>query len=161
MQARNGPGQLAENATDGSERGNPGLYSGSQAVSEKSSTRVLWLILGWAAVALAVVGAVLPLLPTTPLLLVAAFAFSRSSARWYAWLVSHPQFGPLIVDWRAHGAIARRAKSAATLSLIAVMALGVALVAILWVLLLQAGVLLAVAVFIWSRPEPPRELGVD
>lgn len=129
-------------------------------MGETSNTKYLWLLLGWASVGLAAVGAVLPLLPTTPLLLVAAFAFSRSSDRWHRWLTNHPRFGPLILDWRLYGAIATRAKVAATLSLIVAMGISVALVTVPWILIVQATLLLAVAVFIWSRPIPPVDSGL-
>ena len=74
--------------------------------------RVLWLLLGIAATGFGIAGAVLPLLPTTPFLLVATYAFARSSPRLHAWLMSHRQFGPLIANWQQHGAIGRRAKQA-------------------------------------------------
>lgn len=56
------------------------------------------------------VGAFLPVLPTVPFLILAAACFTRSSARMEAWLLNHPQFGPLLRDWREKGAIPRRAK---------------------------------------------------
>jgi len=74
-----------------------------------------WLLLatGWLFVILAGVGAALPVLPTTPFLLLAAACFARSSRRFYSWLVDNRIFGPLIRDWRAHRAMPRRAKQAA------------------------------------------------
>lgn len=66
--------------------------------------------LGSACVGLAVIGVFLPLLPTTPFLLLAAACFARSSPAHYERLLAHPRFGPLIRDWRAHGTIPRRAK---------------------------------------------------
>ena len=125
----------------------------------ESPLRYVWLVVGWISVGLALAGAALPLLPTTPFLLVAAFAFSRSSDRWYNWLNTHPQFGPLIRDWREHRAIARSVKVASSAALGGVMVLGAATVKIPWVLFLQAAVLGAVACFIWSRPDPPTHLG--
>ncbi len=55
-------------------------------------------------------GVFLPLVPTTPFLLLAAFFFSKSSERLHNWLLDHRLFGKLIRDWREHGAIAPRAK---------------------------------------------------
>jgi len=74
------------------------------------STRVVFRGLGSTCVGLAVLGVFLPLLPTTPFLLLAAACFARSSPERYARLLAHPRFGPLIRDWRAHGTIPRRAK---------------------------------------------------
>jgi len=64
-------------------------------------------------VALGVVGAFLPILPTTPFIILAAACFARSSPRLEAWLLSHRVFGPLLRDWRERGAIPRHAKLAA------------------------------------------------
>lgn len=74
-----------------------------------------WLLLGlgWLFVGLGVVGAILPVLPTTPFLLLAAACFARSSERFYTWLLDNRIFGPLIRDWRAHGAMPRNAKRVA------------------------------------------------
>ena len=71
-----------------------------------------WVLLGlgWLFVALGVAGAILPVLPTTPFILVAAACFARSSEHFYAWLLGNRIFGPLVRDWRAHRAIARRSK---------------------------------------------------
>lgn len=62
-----------------------------------------------------VVGAFLPILPTTPFMILAAGCFARSSPRLEAWLQSHPVFGPMLRDWREWGAIPRRAKTAAVM----------------------------------------------
>lgn len=79
----------------------------------KLPLRILCLCLGWLMVALGVVGIFLPLLPTTPFLLVAAALFARSSPRFETWLVNHPQLGPPLRRWREKGAIAPRAKATA------------------------------------------------
>jgi uncharacterized membrane protein YbaN (DUF454 family) len=72
-------------------------------------------------VGLAALGVVLPLLPTTPFLLLAAGCFARSSARFYRALLGNRIFGPLIRDWREHGAIPRRAKILAITLMLSVM----------------------------------------
>lgn len=117
--------------------------------------RIFWLSLGIASVGLAGLGAALPLLPTTPFLLVAACAFARSSPRAEAWLLAHPHFGPLIANWRLHGSISPRVKLIA--SLFMAVALGISFVMgfALWIIALQAAILTVVAVFILTRPNPP------
>lgn len=115
--------------------------------------RALWLICGLTSVGLALVGAVLPLVPTVPFLLLAAFCFARSSERLHAWLLDHPRFGPPIADWTERGAIGRGAKWAATGSILAAFGLSVLLGVGATILLVQAAVLSAVSVFIWSRPS--------
>lgn len=72
--------------------------------------RYVYLALGLVFVALGVIGAFLPVLPTTPFLIVAAACFARSSPRLESWLLNHPQFGPMLRAWREHGAIPRKAK---------------------------------------------------
>lgn len=115
--------------------------------------RPFWFILGLMALGLASAGVLLPLLPTTPFLLVAAFCFARSSERWHRWLVEHRLFGPLLRDWREHGAISRRAKIAAYLSMAAVMGASLALGASSVVLSVQAAALCGSALFIATRPD--------
>lgn len=72
--------------------------------------RGVYLVLGFAFVALGFVGAFLPVLPTTPFLILAAACFTRSSRRLENWLLNHPRFGRTLRAWRDHGAIPWRAK---------------------------------------------------
>lgn len=115
--------------------------------------RFIWAGLGVLSLGLGFVGIFLPLLPTVPFLLLSAFLFSRSSPRLHTWLLSHPQFGPLIEDWNRSGVIRPRAKRLATLSIVAVFGLSLALDVKTTVLIIQAVVLSAVLIFIWSRPS--------
>lgn len=75
-----------------------------------AASRALFLVLGLFFTGLGFVGAFLPVLPTVPFLILAAACFTRSSARLERWLLDHPQFGPLLRDWRERGAIPVRAK---------------------------------------------------
>lgn len=113
----------------------------------------LWAALGLLCVGLAVIGIALPLLPTVPFLLLAAFFFARSSSRLHNWLVSHGTFGPMILDWQRSGAIRPAAKKAATLSVAAVFGLSVILALPSHILIIQAVVLGGVMIFIWTRPS--------
>lgn len=117
--------------------------------------KLLWLVLGCLAVALGLLGVFLPLLPTTPFMILAAACFARSSDRLHDWLLRHPLFGPMIRDWRAHRAIPRRAKIAALTAMALAFGLSLALGVKLWLLLIQAAVLLLMGSWIWTRPEPP------
>ena len=75
--------------------------------------RLIYRILGLASLALGVVGAVLPIMPTVPFLLVAVYCFARSNPEWEQRILDHPQWGPQILDWRERRAIRRPAKIAA------------------------------------------------
>ena len=119
--------------------------------------RAAWFCVGTLSLGLAVLGVALPLLPTTPFVLLAAFAFARSSDRWHAWLMRHRVFGPMIENWQRYGAIDRRAKIAAGLSLIFVFGLSIAMSVAPIVLMVQGVVLTAVAAFVLSRPLPPAD----
>jgi hypothetical protein len=116
--------------------------------------RLVWTIAGGLALVLGVVGIVLPLLPTTPLLLLAAFCFARSSPRLEMWLIEHPRLGPPIRDWRAEGAISTRGKIFALIAITATFALSLALGLPGTVVLVQAVTLGAVTLFIVTRPKP-------
>ena len=118
--------------------------------------RLIWFSMGFLSLFLGVIGAVLPLLPTVPFLLLAAFCFARSSDRLHDWLVDHPRLGPPIRDWRAHGAIGRRAKWLATASIATAFGASLAMDVAGWVLALQAVTLTCVTVFIWTRPSGAR-----
>jgi uncharacterized membrane protein YbaN (DUF454 family) len=74
---------------------------------------ILCLVLGF-------IGIFLPLLPTTPFILLAAFLFSKSSERLHTWMMEHRQFGPLIRDWHEHRVIRPRAKLLASVSIVVV-----------------------------------------
>ena len=76
--------------------------------------RHLWLGAGLLSVLLGFMGIFLPLLPTTPFILLAAFCFSNGSPRCERWLLEHPRFGPMTREWRAHRAVPLRAKQIAT-----------------------------------------------
>jgi uncharacterized membrane protein YbaN (DUF454 family) len=115
--------------------------------------RAIWLICGLICVALAMTGVILPLLPTVPFLLLATFCFARSSERLHHWLLSHKVFGPMIEDWQRSGAISPSAKRAATLSILLVFSISLALGVKTTVLIIQAVVLSAVLFFLWTRPN--------
>ena len=120
--------------------------------------RVLFFVSGWLSLILGCMGIFLPLLPTTPFILLAAFCFSRSSERLHQWLITHPQMGPLIQDWQNHGCIQKSAKMKATLFIVATF--GVTLTVVKVALLVKgliAGMGFCLLFFIWTRPVPPTD----
>lgn len=121
------------------------------------AARLTWLFVGCVSLSLGALGIALPLLPTTPFILVAAFAFSRSSNRLHDWLVNHDVFGSLIDNWHRHGAISKRAKAVSVASMVVLLAISLAMAVPVPAMILQIAVLGAVALFILTRPAPPAE----
>lgn len=120
-------------------------------------TKLLWITLGWLSVGLGIAGAVLPILPTTPFMLLAAYCFAQSSPRLHAWIVNHPTFGPPVRNWQSHGAITRRAKVLATGSMVAVLGVSLAM-GLRWeIVAVQAVAMLGAGAFILTRPDPPSD----
>lgn len=115
--------------------------------------RYLWLGLGWFSLGVGIIGALLPVMPTVPFLIVAVWAFSRSSHQLRDRILHHPKFGPPIRAWQERGVINRMAKVWATLA----MACGVG-----WALWLgldlrlvaaQVTICTLVAAYLITRPE--------
>jgi uncharacterized membrane protein YbaN (DUF454 family) len=119
--------------------------------------RIAYLVTGLVFVALGVLGAFLPVLPTTPFLLVSLWAFSKSSARLERWLLEHPRFGPRLVAWRTERVIPLPVKLTAWGSMVAsvtIMAVtGVPLVGIAG----AASVMAIGAIYIATKPSSPRD----
>ncbi len=114
----------------------------------------MWLLAGLVSVAVGAVGVVLPLLPTTPFLLIAAFAFARSSSRLDRWLREHRTFGALIDNWHRDGSIDRNTKRIAMIVCLLTPVITWLFGAALWIIVCQIVVLSAAAVFILTRPLP-------
>lgn len=87
--------------------------------------KILLLICGFISLGLAILGIFLPVLPTTPLLLLAAYLFSKSSQKQYDWLLQHPRFGPYIIQFREQKIIPRHIKLISMLMLWATILLSV------------------------------------
>jgi len=118
--------------------------------------RLLWTLAGWAAFGLGLIGAFLPLLPTVPFMLLAAFCFARGSDRFHAWLMNHPRFGPAIHDWQKHGAISKRGKIAAVAAISAALVMSLVIGVRPMILGIQAVVMACVLLFILTRPDGPK-----
>jgi uncharacterized membrane protein YbaN (DUF454 family) len=115
--------------------------------------RVLLLLLGWFSLVVGIIGAFLPVMPTVPFLLIAVWAFAKSSPRLSVRIMRNPTFGPQIRAWRRNGSIGRKAKAWAILA----MACGVG-----WAFWLGMGPRLitmqtlcctAVGTWLFTRPE--------
>jgi uncharacterized protein len=116
--------------------------------------RLLYLGVGWVSVGFAIAGLILPILPTTPMLLVAIWAFGRSSPELAEKIRSHRIFGPPIRDWQDNGAISPKAKGLA-LFIMALMGgwLWYFGNAPAWLAIIITAVLVAAAAYVLSRPS--------
>lgn len=117
------------------------------------AVRVANLALGWLCVGLGLLGLVLPVVPTTPFLLIAAWAFARSSQRFHDWLLNHRRLGPPVRAWRQHGIVPTRAKVAALSTMAASLSYVTLFLADDWLLPLAAGApMAATAAWLVTRP---------
>ncbi|WP_135077165.1 YbaN family protein [Terasakiella sp. SH-1] len=116
--------------------------------------QTLYLSVGWFFTGLGFIGAFLPVLPTTPFLLVAVWAFSKSSPKLKRWLYTHPQFGPHIRNWFDHGAITTRAKIFAVSLMGVSVGFSTLLSESLYLPIALSLIMVAVATFILTRPAP-------
>lgn len=119
-----------------------------------SRFRWAWWLLAYAALALGLIGIVVPGLPTVPFVLLSAFAAARGSQRLHERLLADARFGPMIRDWQAQGAVSRRAKRLATLSMAVTGAIMLATAPKVWMAGVGIGCMAIVAAWLWRRPEP-------
>lgn len=119
----------------------------------RSVAITLWRVLALVCVALGLLGMALPVLPTVPFLIVAAWAGSRGWPRLEIWLLEHPRYGPPIRRWRDYGAVPRRAKWFASTMMLA-SSVGLAFLSVpLWLKIGAPTMMAVVAIWLWSRPD--------
>ncbi len=114
--------------------------------------RTILIIIGWLAVVLATLGVVLPLLPTTPFLLLAAWCFARSSPRFHHWLLYRSWFGGHLRHWQKHRALPPGTKPKALIFIVITFSVSLYLVNILWVRLFLLVMMCALLIFMWRMP---------
>lgn len=122
------------------------------ALRRRRLLRKVYWTLGGASLLLGAAGVLLPVLPTVPFIILAAYCFGRSDPRIERWLLQHPHFGSAIRQWRERGAISRKGKIAATLAFLMSVALAVVLAPLPWALIPVAAAVGAGG-WIWSRPD--------
>jgi hypothetical protein len=120
---------------------------------KRGPMRLLLLAVAFLSLALGIVGLFLPLLPTVPFLLLAAWAAARSSPRLQRALLEHPRLGPPIRDWHSSGVIRRPAKIMATVAMAFSTVVMLVVISNPWVCAVAASCMGAVLVWIWCRPE--------
>lgn len=121
-----------------------------------SRFRYVFLAFGFVCVGLGMLGVFLPVLPTTPFLIVALWAFSRSSRRFHHWLYTHPRFGPRLQEWDEHGAVPVKVKASAVTAMAISFGFLAFFVRAEWYVLAAAGALILVgATYVLTRPSRP------
>ena len=124
----------------------------------KPLNKYLFLSIGLICMALGFLGVFLPILPTTPFMILAAFCFSKSSRRLHNWLLERPHIGKLILDWQNDGVIRKKAKVASTLVIVPLFSYTLIFVQVsVFVKVLVVLIGLGVLCFIWSRPSTPKK----
>lgn len=127
---------------------------------DRNRFRWAWWLLAYLSLGVGIVGIFVPGLPTTVFVLVAAWAATRGSERLEQRLLAHPHFGPMIRAWRQHRAVPRRAKWAATWTMLLCAAVLLLVMAAVpshraWMVVLPIGCMAVVGTWLWLRPEPP------
>lgn len=114
----------------------------------------MYLGIGFGALGLGTLGLFLPLLPTTVFVLLAAWAFARSSPRFHAWLLGHRTFGPPLHHWQAERGLTRRSKRLAVVSILISFSVSILLIREpLWLVGTLLVLMLTLVVYIWTRKE--------
>lgn len=123
--------------------------------------RAVYLALALLFLALGILGAFLPVLPTTPFILLSAWAAARSSPRLLHWLEHHTAFGPMIRDWRRGGVVSRKAKWMSSGFMAASGAYLLWSSHPRWAAWTAIGCMSCVAIWLWRRPEQQAEETLD
>ncbi|AZG72898.1 YbaN family protein [Shewanella livingstonensis] len=115
--------------------------------------RGFFLIIGLCSLALGLIGIALPLLPTVPFILLAAFCFARSNDRLHHWLVTHPWFAEGINQWQSKRALSRPLKQKAMLMSCLSFMVSIIIVPIVWVKIMLLCMMFVLLFFLWRIPE--------
>ncbi len=115
---------------------------------------LFWRTLVVIFITLGIIGAILPGMPTTVFLILAAWAASKGWPQMDAWLLNHPKYGPTLRDWRANGTVPRKAKWIASIMMTLSGILMLFTTAPFWVKVFTDTTMLVVAIWLCLRPEP-------
>ncbi|MEO9655102.1 YbaN family protein [Marinomonas sp.] len=114
--------------------------------------RIFYLLLGWFSLITGIIGIFLPLLPTTPLVLLAAWCFSKSSERFHTWLLNHKFFGPIVSDWQSNDGIPRRSRNRAIIFMWLGMAISILMVGRFWATVGLVCIGICVSIYLLRMP---------
>ncbi|OBT15985.1 hypothetical protein A9264_06275 [Vibrio sp. UCD-FRSSP16_10] len=116
--------------------------------------RVVLICIGIISLLLGVLGAILPLLPTTPFILLASACFMRASPRLNQKLLSHSTFGPIIEHWQQSRSMQRVVKRKASMMTVLSFAISIYFVPLIWVKLALVVLMSGLLTYLWRLPEP-------
>ena len=125
----------------------------TQHIMLQNSVRIIYLVVGYLCTTLGVIGAFLPVLPTTPFLLVALWAFSKSSPRLKNWLYHHPRYGRTLQQWFEYGAISVRVKVIACTAMLCSVPVVYFISGSMIAVSVHGTIIFLTAIFILSRPS--------
>ncbi len=117
-------------------------------IATTRGARLLWAVAGHIFVVLGVIGAFVPLMPTTVFLILAASCYARSSARLHHWLLSHRVFGPVLRDWRDYRTMKAGTKRIAIAAIVVGFTASFFAIPLTWVRIIHVGIGLALVAFI-------------
>ncbi|MFN0178416.1 MAG: YbaN family protein [Gemmatimonadales bacterium] len=124
----------------------------ARRVAATRTARAAWAFAGHVLVLLGVIGAFVPLMPTTVFLIMAASCYARSSERLYRWLLEHPWFGPVLRDWIEHRSMRARPKVIAIGTIVVAFALSFFAIPLTWVRVVHVGIGLALVGYLLRIP---------
>lgn len=119
----------------------------------RSVSKNIFMFFGGLSLALGFLGMLLPILPTTPFLILSAYFFSKGSERAHSWLLSRPYFGKIIKDWENYGVIRKKAKIQAVLAILVFFTFSIIFTKLAFVKILLCLIGPAIIYFIISRPS--------
>jgi len=132
----------------------PDPHRSEHLLASSRVIRWLWLALAYASLLVGVIGVILPGLPTTPFILLAAFAATRGSPKLRVWLHQHRLFGPMVSDWQRQGAVSLTAKRTATITMVLCAVIMFSTAPHWWMAATGCVFMLVVAIWLWRRPLP-------
>ncbi|MGZ9898626.1 YbaN family protein [Shewanella gaetbuli] len=115
--------------------------------------RGLFLLIGLTSVTLGTIGIVVPLLPTVPFILLAAYCFARSSDRLHNWLMTHPWFSEALNNWQTKRALSKKLKKRAMIMTTLSFVVSIMIVPLVWVKVMLFSMLCGLLLFLWRIPD--------
>lgn len=112
----------------------------------------LLVTIGWLSVTLGVIGIFLPIVPTTPFILFAAWCFARSSERFHGWIITNKHFGPIVTQWESGNGISRKIRLRALLMMWFSLCFSMLIIRQWWAVLLLCSIGVFATLFIFKQP---------